>query len=231
MKKKEKNVKVTAPEWIWIDGYKGTDNNMRCRDYQYKFGEIHEMPEDTEIKMCDNGFHLCYKLRNVFRYYGLGGGNRYFKVRALVRVSDFLEKAMSHEDIGEVLSTRSDEDKLVAKSIQFISEVTMDEIIAEHPFSDEMKTWTLEEKQHAIDKGVHYVRRNRRINELVSLGYAGPVAEYLINMDLDEVAVIFGSQTDISMDTRMSFIREHLKSKMINDYKCRGRIRDRDLIF
>lgn len=228
MKKKEKIDTITIPEWIWIDGYKGTDSEMRCRDYQYILGEIHEMPEDAEIRECHNGFHLCKELKNVFRYYSLGRGNRFFKVRALVRVSDFIGTC---EKTGEPFSGRGRDDKFVAKSIQFISEVSMDEIFAEHPCADEMKTWTTEEKQLAIECGINDVKRERRINELISLGYARPVAEYLMNMRLDEVAVIFGSQTDISIETRMAFILEHLKYKMIHESRDTRRYRDRDFIF
>lgn len=25
-------------EWIWIDGFKGTDSDMKCRDYQFRIG-------------------------------------------------------------------------------------------------------------------------------------------------------------------------------------------------
>lgn len=39
-----------APEmpeekWIWVDGYKGTDKDMKCRGYQYEFGKQFDIPE------------------------------------------------------------------------------------------------------------------------------------------------------------------------------------------
>lgn len=36
---KEKINAETGEEWIWIDGFKGTNSEMKCRDYQFKIGE------------------------------------------------------------------------------------------------------------------------------------------------------------------------------------------------
>ena len=47
----------TKDEWIWVEGYKGTDKNMCCRDYQYEIGKQFDMSDDEEIKECSSGFH------------------------------------------------------------------------------------------------------------------------------------------------------------------------------
>ena len=75
-------------EWVWVEGYKGTDKNMCCKDYQYILGATHSLPDEEEVELCKNGFHLCLNLNEVFNFYPIGEGNRFFKVQALVRKSD-----------------------------------------------------------------------------------------------------------------------------------------------
>lgn len=72
-------------EWVWVTGYKGTDKDMKCRDYQYEMNKQHDMPEGSEIDICRSGFHFCDKPEDVFRYYRAERGNRFFEVKALVR--------------------------------------------------------------------------------------------------------------------------------------------------
>ena len=56
-------------EWIWVTGYKGTDKDMKCRDYQYELGKQHDMPEGTDITMCYSGFHFFfYRLLVIILY-------------------------------------------------------------------------------------------------------------------------------------------------------------------
>lgn len=114
-------------EWIWVEGYKGTDKNMKCRDFQYELGKQFDMPEDEEIEACNSGFHLCRDLADVYSYYDIGNGNRFFKVKALVRKEDY--DRMERESSIYMFSLYSRHDsKLAAKSIEFISELTPDEI-------------------------------------------------------------------------------------------------------
>ena len=49
--------------------YKGFDKNMQCRGFQFKEGEIYELPEGQEAKLCKNGFHACEMPLDVFNYY------------------------------------------------------------------------------------------------------------------------------------------------------------------
>ena len=111
-------------EWIWVEGYKGTDKDMKCRDFQYTLGAQYDMPEE-DIKECTSGFHLCLKLDDVFSYYDVGKANRFFKVKALVCKSDVDQYGTREYGYYQVYRR----DKLVAKSIIFISELTQDEIL------------------------------------------------------------------------------------------------------
>lgn len=55
-------------EWIWVEGFKGTESDMRCRDFQYKVGKHYYTNEDN-VEMCQSGFHFCINLCDVFNYY------------------------------------------------------------------------------------------------------------------------------------------------------------------
>ena len=128
-------VKIDTDEWVWITGYKGTGKDMKCKnDFQYELGKTYVMPEGEAVAACESGFHMCMKLEDVYNYYRIGSGNRFFECRALVRKSDL-------EKYGTVVSdlyasfyayiTRNDViiDKLAAKSIELTRELSVDEIL------------------------------------------------------------------------------------------------------
>lgn len=99
-------------EWVWVDGFKGTDSNMKCREYQYELGKKFVHENDTE--MCESGFHFCIRLKDINNHYELlTKGNRFFKVKGLVRKVD-LDRYCLNE-------------KLVAKEIEFIEEIPKEE--------------------------------------------------------------------------------------------------------
>lgn len=50
-----------------IKGFKGFDENLQCRDFQYEVGKTYE--EDVVPKCCDKGFHFCEYPLDVFSYY------------------------------------------------------------------------------------------------------------------------------------------------------------------
>ena len=52
-----------------ITSYKGFDNNMKCRGFQYEVGKEYEM--DGEIKCCNRGFHACKSPIEVWDYYDM----------------------------------------------------------------------------------------------------------------------------------------------------------------
>ena len=50
-----------------IEGYKGFNKDMTCRDFQYEEGK--EYTHDGEISICKSGFHFCTTPLDVLRYY------------------------------------------------------------------------------------------------------------------------------------------------------------------
>ena len=52
-----------------IISYKGFDENMQCRGFQYEVGKEYEM--DGEIKYCNRGFHACKSPMEVWDYYDM----------------------------------------------------------------------------------------------------------------------------------------------------------------
>ena len=67
--------------WVWVEGYKGTDKDMCCRDFQYELGKLYQMPRE-EIDECKAGYHLCLTLNDVFTYYGIHSNHRFFNCSA-----------------------------------------------------------------------------------------------------------------------------------------------------
>ena len=48
---KMKSAETASADWVWVEGYKGTDANMRCKDYQYELNVQHDMPDDSMIEV------------------------------------------------------------------------------------------------------------------------------------------------------------------------------------
>ena len=88
-------------------GYKGTNKDLKCRGFQFEIGKTYEVYGD--VKLCDNGFHFCEKLLDVFDYYEHGKDNRYFEVEA----------------DGDILK---DGTKSVARTIRLIREISPVEV-------------------------------------------------------------------------------------------------------
>lgn len=95
-------------EYIVVEGYKGTDENMKCREFQYELNMEYVIDDDP--KLCEIGFHFCKNLEEVYKYYPKNGYNKFFKVKAMVSKESWLFKS----------------DKYVAKEIKFIEEIEYD---------------------------------------------------------------------------------------------------------
>lgn len=197
-------LKESQTEWIWVEGYKATKADMTCNGYQYEFGKVHYMPTDAKIVECESGFHLCRDLKDVFKYYDVGGGNRYFKVKALVRKNDYERYGTVKNDSVYSLLGNYKYDKLVSSAIEFISEVHPDEVLNARGVNT--YDWTEEDIKIAIAKNVQSAKDNVKLRELTSLGYALPFAHFLIAENLSDRAVAIGSQSDLSMDMKVMFI-------------------------
>lgn len=117
-------VKEEIPEYIWVDGYKGTSKDMQgYNNFQYELGKEYTCEGAPQI--CENGFHFSLTLDDVFDYVQLWETqNRFFKVKALVRKSDY--ERYGKFDISGFSVSRIN--KLVAKSIILQSEITSSEL-------------------------------------------------------------------------------------------------------
>ena len=191
-------------KWVWVEGYKGTDENMSCRNFKYELGKQYDMPDDVDIEECANGFHLCLELKDVYSYYNIGDGNRYFKVRALVREED-RDKYGKYDYFCLSLTYN---DKIVAKSIILTEELTVDEIFEplgyNHP---DCKHWTEEYKKMALQIGIGAVTQLIRSDELEALGYSSTFSKFIVqNKEQYEKAKAVGSQPDLSMDMKVFVI-------------------------
>ena len=198
--KEEINVETgEIEEWIWIDGFKGTNSEMKCRDYQFRIGETFTVSDEKEVKLCEHGFHLCATLKDVFRYYPIGDNNRFFKVKALVRKEDYDVLRRDYSMAVFAAYPPIPKDKIAAKSIIFIEELSVDEILKNRV----PKEWTDEQKSLAIRIGIEGVEELINVEKLVSIGYSETFARYCFENDFTDVALSVGSQEGLSMDMKV----------------------------
>lgn len=195
--------KKSEENWVWVTGYKGLDKDMKAyNDFQYEMDQLYIMPDGEPLRACHRGFHMCLKLEDLYNYKSIGDGNRFFECKALVREKD-LEKYGTPTFIGKI-------DKLAAKSIRLVRELSIDEIL---DYKSECALWPEYIKKMAIDKSVVEAEKEWRIVNLTRMGYARPLAEYICN-HCDgsgyDLAVALDAQTDISMDTKVNAIFSHV---------------------
>ena len=124
--KEEAPIIETEPEekWIWVEGYKGVDENMQgYGGFQYELGI--EYTVEGEVQECRNGLHFSLRLEDVFNYRDRLN-NRFFKVKACVREQDFKKYGARPRDYYNPysFSTRAQIDKLAAQKIVLTEEIT-----------------------------------------------------------------------------------------------------------
>ena len=198
-------------EWIWVEGYKATESDMTCRGYQYELGVQHDMPDEETIEECKQGFHLCKYLSDVFGYYDVCDGHRFFKVRALVRKSHYTRYGELTEEFKAHQACKPSYymptfwgskvyDKMVAKSIIFEQELTVDEILDKR--YSYVKTWDDKHKNLIIQIGIDDATEVMKIDKLVELGFSETFARHLVDECMYEKAIAVGSQPDLSMDMK-----------------------------
>ena len=202
-------------KWIWVTGYKGTDKDMKCRDYQYELKKPYYIPENEEVAVCSNGFHLCKELSDVYGYYTIGHGNRFFEVSALVRENDLERYARDYRS-----------KKLVARSIIFIRELEPDEILqayfadryrhlTDQVYEANLDKWTDEHKRMALEFNIDSAINQICTDSLVSFGYAVPFARYVVSNGAYYTAAMVASQKDLSMDMRAMFIFDTIQQRAL----------------
>ena len=198
-------------EWIWVRGFKGTEKDMSCKGYHYELGKQFDLDEDLEPSVCHNGFHFCKELINVFRYYKIGDGNRFFEVEALVKKSDLDPKKKEYAKYANgawnLYHTSSHyDDKYAAKSIRFIRELTVDEVF-ETVIDSEIRGWTEEQKKRAMETSINTVRKDIRAFDLCAAGYSPAFAKYIsVDAGRYATAMAMASLPDVSMDVKVMAI-------------------------
>lgn len=201
--KKEEEIPKLQDKWIWVEGYKGTNKDMQGHgNYQFEVGKRYDMPTDVDINECSAGFHLSLNMKDVFKYYNIGSGTRFFKVKALVRERDLNRYGKCDTDFGRYFGKYVD--KLVFQSIEFIRELTPEEV-----FQDtEWAHWSEDYKKQAMEFNTRKVENLVKADELVELGYSRPFATYIVQKGRYETAKAVGSQSELSMDMKALMIME-----------------------
>lgn len=203
LQENEKEKEKMAEKWIWVEGYKGTDKNMCCRGFQFELNKMYGAEQGSDVKTCESGFHFCLKLNGVFGYYPVNNGNRFFKVRALVREKDYLECTTTKYCYGLFTGP----DKLTSMSIEFISELTPDEILKNYCSNDiDTSDWSDEDKIEALNISPEKLMHKRDVKELVDLGYSEPFADFVVTKSAGDVAKSVATQPVLSMDMKALFI-------------------------
>ena len=93
-----------------MKGFKATDEDLKCRDFQYEIGKEYE--EEKAI-LCSRGFHFCENPLDVLNYYDLTN-SRFFEVEAD-------EVAEQPEDVEDT--------KRVSKKIKLTAELGLKGLI------------------------------------------------------------------------------------------------------
>jgi hypothetical protein len=91
-----------------ILAYKGFDENLRCRGFQYEVGKT--FTHEGMVKTCEAGFHACEYPLDVFCFYP-PAGNRFAVVK---------QSGVHRDD--------DDDPKLASRSISIITEIDLSEV-------------------------------------------------------------------------------------------------------
>ena len=75
-----------------MKSYKGTELNLKCRDFRYEVGKEYEV--DGDVGLCKNGFHACESPLDVFTYYS-PPESRFFEVTQYGYIDSCDDKTVS----------------------------------------------------------------------------------------------------------------------------------------
>lgn len=132
-------------EWVYVEGIKGMTKDMKGYDnFQFEVGKTYI--KDGLIEICKNGFHLSLNLEDVLHHYGICKGNRFFKVRALVRKKDLDEYGTITEvDNFFYGKQKIIKNKLVSKEIEILEELSDEELFEEYKEMENKKSKWIED--------------------------------------------------------------------------------------
>ena len=94
--------------------YKGTDKDMKCREFQYALGET--VKDDGAIRCGGKGFHSCEAPLDVLRYYPMRDGNRYFVAKA----------------DGVIDRAKNEDSKIASSELTLKTEISVKDLIKAH---------------------------------------------------------------------------------------------------
>ena len=103
-----------------MKGYKAFNEDWTCKGFQYEIGKTYELPEGSELKICECGFHFCENPIDVFGYYPYHpyhhSGTKIAEVEALEEIQQEGTKFCTNKIriIREV--PRDELDKLISQS-------------------------------------------------------------------------------------------------------------------
>ena len=132
-------------EWVYVEGIKGMTKDMKGYDnFQFEVGKTYI--KDGLIEICKNGFHLSLNLEDVLNHYGLCRGNRFFKVRALVRKED-LDNYGTITEVDNFFYGKQKiiKNKLVSKEIEILEEFSDEELFEEYKKMESEKSRWIED--------------------------------------------------------------------------------------
>ena len=197
-------------EWIWVKGFKGTKKDMSCKGYRYELGKQFDLDDGINPVLCEKGFHFCKNLENVFQYYSIGDGNRFFEIEALVKKSDWYSEQKKNRTCnlyqpysylpGFIVS----DDKYAAKSIRFVRELAVDEVFGALGTDCDVREWADEQKKRAMETSIAAVRKEVREFELCAAGYSPAFSKYIAgDTGRYKTAIAMASLPDMSMDVKV----------------------------
>lgn len=205
-------IEMVEPQenWIWVEGYKGIDKDMKANynNFQYELGKQYD--HEGKVEICNQGFHFCRDLKDVFNYCDLRNSNRFFKVKALVKESDYNEygKCMKVSlPWGTTTTLDKRIDKLVAKSIILEEEISKADIIIAYYQYEPYSTRLPEEYWDSMIRNGHRAACEEwQVDNLVKAGYSPVFAKCLYQDDKVKKALAIADQEGVSMDMKVWYI-------------------------
>ena len=168
-------------EWVYVEGIKGMTEDMKGYDnFQFEVGKTYI--KDGLIEICKNGFHLSLNLEDVLHHYGICKGNRFFKVRALVRKKDLDEYGTITEvDNFFYGKQKIIKNKLVSKEIEILEELSDEELFEEYKkMESEKSRWIedIDDFKYCRKHGENKLAETKLNVKLIVLG----INELLVNI-------------------------------------------------
>lgn len=112
--------------------YKGFEPDLTCRGFQYEIGKVYEM--EDEPKLCEQGFHCCLKLSDVFAFYSpIGYEHSVKNGRHVAKCMSTENRYCLVEVLGDVDTSSFEEmrfsTKIVTNKIKIVQELTVEDVI------------------------------------------------------------------------------------------------------